>query len=333
MSITSPCPRIQFDHLVLDQGSVYATGEPVRFAFSFDNLGDRELIVESVHPSCACLEADYPREPILPGGKGKIVFAYNPGNTGGPFLHEAIVKTNDPTSSTVRLRASGYVSTDVKISPASIDFGDIPSDHTTRRYCIIQYHNTQTRLRVNNIICSIAGADVAWIEDLSKVPDRTILWPEAATPIESVDGVSAVVATFNPTPSRIGKFVGTIAIKTNIDNFRLISIPVRGNVLTPIILSPSVLSFGEVKDQGRVSARVGVKASSGGQCRILEVKHPRISLGEWRVDAATPGAGQELLVTLNGKDAKQLNGESISIVAQIEGKDEQVIAECPVFAY
>lgn len=56
---------------------------PVRWEFTFKNIGQEPVVIETVRTSCGCTAADWPEEPIAPGETSKIAIeydAYNPGN-------------------------------------------------------------------------------------------------------------------------------------------------------------------------------------------------------------------------------------------------------------
>jgi hypothetical protein len=60
----SGVPLIQFESLILDLGTVPATGELVPFEFVFKNVGDRDLIINEIHPDCSCIKSDKPENAI-----------------------------------------------------------------------------------------------------------------------------------------------------------------------------------------------------------------------------------------------------------------------------
>lgn len=47
-------------------------GEEVVHSFYFVNTGDAPLVLTEVKGSCGCTGVEYPKEPILPGEKGRI---------------------------------------------------------------------------------------------------------------------------------------------------------------------------------------------------------------------------------------------------------------------
>ena len=62
---------IQFEKLDYDFGT-FKAGDPVKAAFTFKNVGDADLIIDMVKPSCKCTELTWTTTPIKPGGTGEI---------------------------------------------------------------------------------------------------------------------------------------------------------------------------------------------------------------------------------------------------------------------
>lgn len=73
----SSLAEITFENLVFDFGKI-TQGEKREFTFKFTNTGEAPLILSSVKPSCGCtITKDWPKDPILPGGKGEIEVEFN----------------------------------------------------------------------------------------------------------------------------------------------------------------------------------------------------------------------------------------------------------------
>jgi hypothetical protein len=69
-------PIIKFDSLIANYGVINKGGNGTRY-FTFTNIGDKPLVISIAKSSCGCLVASWPREPILPGGKGRIKATYS----------------------------------------------------------------------------------------------------------------------------------------------------------------------------------------------------------------------------------------------------------------
>ena len=67
---------IQWLDSTLDKGTI-TEGQKIEIAFRFKNTGNKPLVIRSVQPGCGCTNADFPKEPIAPGGQGIIKATFN----------------------------------------------------------------------------------------------------------------------------------------------------------------------------------------------------------------------------------------------------------------
>ncbi len=107
-SVENPnAPEITFDHEVWDFGEV-PEGPKVRHDFYFTNTGKEPLIIQNVRASCGCTTPYWPREPIPPGGRGKITVEYNTQGRPGAFVKTVTIYSNAKTPTKV-IRIKGVV--------------------------------------------------------------------------------------------------------------------------------------------------------------------------------------------------------------------------------
>ena len=78
---------------VKNMGTITA-GEKLKVSFRFKNTGTHPLVIESVQPSCGCTVADYPKDPIAPGGTGEITGEFDSNNKEGLQRKSMTVLTN-----------------------------------------------------------------------------------------------------------------------------------------------------------------------------------------------------------------------------------------------
>jgi hypothetical protein len=67
---------IEWKETSIDMGDIPAK-KPVSVEFIFKNPGMIPIIINEVKPSCGCTVADFPKQPILSGGEGKITVTYD----------------------------------------------------------------------------------------------------------------------------------------------------------------------------------------------------------------------------------------------------------------
>jgi hypothetical protein len=73
----SKITSIHFDNLVHDFGKI-KQNTTNKCEFEFQNSGTEPLQINNATGSCGCTVPDYPRSPIAPGKKAKILVVYKP---------------------------------------------------------------------------------------------------------------------------------------------------------------------------------------------------------------------------------------------------------------
>lgn len=70
-------PVITFEKKTHDFGDIIQ-GDKVEETFKFANTGTEPLIITNVQVTCGCTTPKgWPRDPIMPGGKGELTVAFN----------------------------------------------------------------------------------------------------------------------------------------------------------------------------------------------------------------------------------------------------------------
>jgi hypothetical protein len=82
MAGSSKQPEFKFVSEFHDFGQI-EDGIKVEHFFEFENTGEAPLIISKAEGSCGCTVPDWPREPIAPGGKGKIRVEFDSTNRKG----------------------------------------------------------------------------------------------------------------------------------------------------------------------------------------------------------------------------------------------------------
>lgn len=102
-------PEIRFDEESYDFGKI-TQGERVSHDFTFENTGERELIISGAQGSCGCTVPEWPREPIPPGGKGRVNVVFNSeGKSGYQEKTISIITNAEPATRIVRIKAEVVV--------------------------------------------------------------------------------------------------------------------------------------------------------------------------------------------------------------------------------
>jgi len=94
-AVNPNAPKFQFT----DKGNTYDFGKipegPVaEHVFEFKNTGKEPLIISNAQASCGCTTPDWPKEPILPGKKGKITVRYTTQGRPNTFTKTVYITSN-----------------------------------------------------------------------------------------------------------------------------------------------------------------------------------------------------------------------------------------------
>ena len=99
--------RITMDKTVYDYGNI-AEGSNGECIFWVKNTGNLPLIIDHTASSCGCTTAEYPKKPIAPGQKKKIVVRYNTSKAGS-FQKTIVVVSNATNNPRTVLKIKGNV--------------------------------------------------------------------------------------------------------------------------------------------------------------------------------------------------------------------------------
>jgi hypothetical protein len=107
-------PEILFTEEVFDFGKI-TQGEKVNHEFTFTNTGKKNLIISGASGSCGCTVPEWPKEPILPGGKGKINVVFSSEGKSGFQEKTVTVVTNcEPATRVIRIKTEIIVAETAK---------------------------------------------------------------------------------------------------------------------------------------------------------------------------------------------------------------------------
>ena len=86
--------EMTFNEKTHDFGTIKEANGPVTHTFEFTNTGGEPLVIINVNASCGCTRPEYPKEPIMPGKKGKVKVTFNPAGRPGEFSKDVKLRTN-----------------------------------------------------------------------------------------------------------------------------------------------------------------------------------------------------------------------------------------------
>lgn len=102
-------PEIKFKEAIFDFGLI-TQGEKVNHAFAFKNIGTKNLIITGASGSCGCTIPEWPKQPILPGGEGKINVVFSSEGKSGIQEKTITIVTNcEPATRIIKIKTEVIV--------------------------------------------------------------------------------------------------------------------------------------------------------------------------------------------------------------------------------
>lgn len=100
---------IRFEKTTHNYGTIKEEAGKVKCEFKFTNVGDQNLKIKNVRPSCGCTASDWTKTEVKPGESGFVSAIYHTKGRPGPFNKAITVTTNDPKQPNTILFIKGKV--------------------------------------------------------------------------------------------------------------------------------------------------------------------------------------------------------------------------------
>jgi hypothetical protein len=101
----SVLPRMEFEKTEHNFGKI-VDGVKISYTFKFKNTGGDNLVVSKVQTTCGCTSSFFTKEPIPPGGEGRVKLTFDSSNRPGPNHKQATVIANtQPTTQVLNITA------------------------------------------------------------------------------------------------------------------------------------------------------------------------------------------------------------------------------------
>ncbi len=134
-----------------DYGTIKEEGGPQTYDFQLTNTGNQPLVIQRIVASCGCTTPDWTKEPIAPGGKGKITAIYDPKNAPGKFSKTLSVYTNSKPEM-VTLVIKGEVTPREKTIEELYTFAAGPVRFESNHLAFTNVLKTEKKIRTMQVI-------------------------------------------------------------------------------------------------------------------------------------------------------------------------------------
>lgn len=101
---TGPTTTIKFAEQEYNFGKI-KSGEEAEHEYTFTNTGSEPLVISNAKGSCGCTVPQWPKEPIPPGGTGKIKVVFDSKGKSGPQTKTVTITANtDPPNTIIYIK-------------------------------------------------------------------------------------------------------------------------------------------------------------------------------------------------------------------------------------
>ncbi len=247
---------------------VVARGSKQEYSFVVTNLYKEEIHISGVRSSCGCTTPRVTKDRIQTHEQSEIVVVYNTRSFLGAKSATVTVTIDEPFYAEVQLTVSGYIRSDVVFNPGSVEFGSIDAGKGVSQKVSVSY----------------AGRENWEITDVRSANEHFEVELEETLRSGGRVNYDMVVRLKDDAPP--GYIHDQLFIVTNDPGASNVSLPVEGQVLSAITVSPAALILGVVKPGESVKKRLVVRGNK--PFKIVSVKCDDASFTFEKDDEAKP---------------------------------------------
>ncbi|MCA9131827.1 MAG: DUF1573 domain-containing protein [Planctomycetales bacterium] len=233
--------KSMFEETTHDYGTV-PRGAKAEYAFKLVNKFQENVHIASVRSSCGCTIPRIEKAELKTYEEGAIVCEFNTRSFIGGKSAVVTVVFDRPYYGEMQLMVKGNIRSDIVTEPGEIQFGEI--DQGTEKATSVQItHAGNSQWRISDVRSANHHLGVT-------------LEPTIAQGGRVEYQMRVRIRGTAP----IGEFSDQIVLVTNDQQYNLVTIPVRGSVLPPLVMPVSV-ELGTVKQGELVRQRMLIKSN------------------------------------------------------------------------
>ena len=233
--------RKMFENTRHDFGTL-ARGSDAQVEFPLENVFKEDVHIASLRSSCGCSTAEFTKDTLGTWEKGAILVKYNTRAFLGHKDATITVTFDKPYAAEVQLVVSGYIRSDVVLTPGSADFGELELGQAEEKKLSITY----------------AGREDWKITDIKSSQDHF-----EAKLVETERGggrvaYDVIIRVKETVPA--GYLNQQLVLVTNDQRRTQIPLMATGRILPPVTVSPAALAMGVVSAGQQVTKQLVVRA-------------------------------------------------------------------------
>jgi len=231
---------------------IVARGSKQEYSFIVNNIFKEDIHISGLRSSCGCTTARITKETLKTHEQSEIVVAYNTKSFLGGKSATVTVTFDEPYYAEVQLTVKGYIRSDVVFQPGSVEFGSADSGQGAEVTISVSY----------------AGREDWEIVDVRSANEHFEVELQETLRNGGRVNYDMIVRLKPDAPS--GYIHDQLLIVTNDSGASNVSLPVEGQVVSALTVSPASLFLGVVKPGDTVKKRLVVRSSK--PFRIVSVR-------------------------------------------------------------
>ena len=238
-----------------------ARGSKQEYRFQLKNIYKEDVHIAGVDSSCGCTTPKVTKDTVKTFETSEIVAVFNTRSFLGSKAATLTVKIDEPYYAEVQLTVDGYIRSDVVFDPGLIDFGSLDAGEGGKTKVSISYAG-----RGDWEIVDVLSANRHFEVEL----DETY---------RGGGRVNYDMSVRLKSDAPVGYIHDQLVIVTDDSSIKKVSVPVEGQVMSPMTVSPASLFLGNLKPGESVKKRIVVRGKK--PFRIISVKcsDPSITFG------------------------------------------------------
>ncbi len=236
-----------------DFGTV-ARNAKAQFHFELQNIYKEDVHIASVRTSCGCTEPHITKPSLKTWDNGSILAVFNTRAFLGRRSATVTVTIDKPFYAEVQLQVRGYIRGDVVFEPGEVNFGDIDQGTTAEKSVTISY----------------AGRSKWVIQDVRSANPHFEV--ELGDPVRSYGRVTFNMVVRIKGDAPAGLINDQLTVVSNDSTNGTLELPVRGNVVSELTVSPTTLFLGNLKPGQSVTKKLIVRGKR--PFKIVEIDCP-----------------------------------------------------------
>jgi hypothetical protein len=232
--------HVLFDEVSKDFGSV-PRGPLLEHRFRVVNRTNATVNISSIKVACGCTKATTDKMTLKPGEETVLYVTMDTTRFTGTKSVTIFVNFDQPQADEVRLVVQAYGRNDFTVSPDTLTFGQVKRGNEVAVSAAVTFHG-------------LNGAKITNVRG-----ESNYLVPTVTEKSRSDHEVVYELTTKLRNDTPVGKWYTDVWVETNVQTLPKIRVPLTVEVESPLTVSPSYVTIGEVRKGDESVRRVIVR--------------------------------------------------------------------------